>query len=67
MNTENPREAPLPHLGGALTAAERLALRDLRDEIVEAAEDRVFRFGRVREAALEMRSRLGGPLDREEE
>ncbi|MFD0773685.1 hypothetical protein ACFQZ2_07060 [Streptomonospora algeriensis] len=67
MNADEPRGAAIPPVAYALTDAERLALRDLLDEMVEATDDHVFWFGRAREAALEIRRRLAALLDREEE
>ncbi|GAA4914633.1 hypothetical protein [Streptomonospora salina] len=63
MNTDDPPQEPPPPADSALTDAERIALRDLLDEMVEATEDHVFWFGRAREAALEIRRRLGALLD----
>ncbi|KII00621.1 hypothetical protein LP52_00495 [Streptomonospora alba] len=63
MSADELRGAATPPVAYALTDAERLALRDLLDEMVEATEDHVFWFGRAREAALEIRRRLTALLD----
>ncbi|QBI52544.1 hypothetical protein [Streptomonospora litoralis] len=67
MSAAKPPETQPPAAHCVLTEAERRALRDLVDELIEATEDRVFWLGPVRETALEMQRRLGALLDTEEE
>ncbi|MDT0304852.1 hypothetical protein [Streptomonospora wellingtoniae] len=58
MSADDHPALPLPSAEYGLTETERRALCDLLDELVEATEDRVFWFGRAREAALEIKRRL---------
>lgn len=67
MNADEQHAAQAPPTEVALTDAERTALRDLLDELVEATEDRDYWLGRARETAMEIRHRLSDLLDRDDE